>query len=219
MSQFDPPPPPPPPSPPSYGAGQPAPQTNGLGIAGFILSLLGLISCGFLSPLGLLLSFIAIFRQPRGLAIAGLVLGILGSLWIFIVFFFVGVGLLVGSVGLVAGAIGLSQVEAGLEMYQIDQAIREYEAATGALPMSIDQLSGLDQDDRTDPWGNPYTLEIDPDTGARTIRSLGPDGQAGTDDDIEFDVGAGGEFSFDAPPESAAPPQPDEDAAGENDPI
>lgn len=38
-------------------------STNGLGTAGFILALLGLI-----------FSFVGIFRTPRGLAIAGLVI-------------------------------------------------------------------------------------------------------------------------------------------------
>lgn len=61
---------------------QPAPprQSNGLGTAGFVLALLGLIFCwvplvdGVLWLLGFIFSLIAIFRVPRGLAIAGLVL-------------------------------------------------------------------------------------------------------------------------------------------------
>lgn len=56
------------------------PSSNGLGTAGFVLALLGLILCWVpmvnfvLWILGLILSLIGIFKRPRGLAIAGLVL-------------------------------------------------------------------------------------------------------------------------------------------------
>lgn len=36
------------------------PQSNGLGAAGFIVSLVGFPTCGLLSPIGLLLSFLAL---------------------------------------------------------------------------------------------------------------------------------------------------------------
>ncbi len=73
-------------------------RSNGLGTAGFVLALLGLIfswvpGLGWvLWLLGLIFSFVGIFRTPRGLAIAGLVmscialiilivvLGVMGSL-------------------------------------------------------------------------------------------------------------------------------------------
>ncbi len=75
-------------------ATNPAPQTiivqqsfkkgNGLGIAGFVLALLGLI-CSWVPVLGwimwflgLLFSFIAVFKAPRGFAIAGLCISLLG---------------------------------------------------------------------------------------------------------------------------------------------
>ncbi len=57
-------------------------QTNGLGIAGFVLSLVALFVSwipffGWLVwLLGLVLSAIAIVKKPRGLAIAGLVIAI-----------------------------------------------------------------------------------------------------------------------------------------------
>jgi hypothetical protein len=55
-------------------------QSNGLGIAGFILALLACFLCWVpilgwvLWALGLLLSFIGVFKRPRGLAIAGLII-------------------------------------------------------------------------------------------------------------------------------------------------
>ncbi len=49
--------------------------TNGLGVGGFVTSLVSLVfTCGLLSPISLILCFIAIFKKPRGLAIAGLVI-------------------------------------------------------------------------------------------------------------------------------------------------
>ncbi len=65
-------------------------QSNGLGVAGFVLSLLGLFTCGLTSLLGVILSAIGMRREPRGLAIAGLVLGLITVLgWV--VAFVVGV--------------------------------------------------------------------------------------------------------------------------------
>lgn len=56
--------------------------SNGLGTAGFVLSLVGLLTCGFLCPLGFLFGLLGMFKPPRGLAIAGTVIGALGSLWL-----------------------------------------------------------------------------------------------------------------------------------------
>ena len=54
--------------------------TNGIGLAGFIVSLAGLVLCILPAcPVGLILSIIGIRRNPRGFAIAGLVLGIIGT--------------------------------------------------------------------------------------------------------------------------------------------
>ena len=56
---------------------QPA-NKNGIGVAGFVLALLGLVFCWvpvlnwILWLLGLIFSAIGVFRAPRGLAIAGL---------------------------------------------------------------------------------------------------------------------------------------------------
>lgn len=55
-------------------------KTNGIGIAGFIISLIGLFVSWIpffgwsIWLVGLVLSFIGLFRAPRGLAIAGLVI-------------------------------------------------------------------------------------------------------------------------------------------------
>ena len=57
---------------------------NGIGTAGFVLALIGLILCWIpildwiLWLLGVIFSFIGVFRAPRGLAIAGLVISFIG---------------------------------------------------------------------------------------------------------------------------------------------
>ncbi len=62
----------------------PPSQTNGLGVAGFVLALLALLLfwvpfLGWILWLvGLILSAVGMARQPRGLAIAGLVVSLIG---------------------------------------------------------------------------------------------------------------------------------------------
>lgn len=61
-----------------------APKTNGMGVAGFVLALLGLflgwvpVLGWILWVLGLIFSVIGVFRTPKGLAIAGLIITFIG---------------------------------------------------------------------------------------------------------------------------------------------
>ncbi|MDR1603130.1 MAG: DUF4339 domain-containing protein [Tannerella sp.] len=114
-SQPPPPPPPPPPPTPYQGtvhAGNTQPpwqststvfvnpppvrETNGVGTAGFVLALVGLFLgwipvLGWLSWLiGLILSFVGIFKEPKGLAIAGLVISCLGLIVLLLIAVFLG---------------------------------------------------------------------------------------------------------------------------------
>lgn len=78
-------------------------ESNGIGIAGFIISLIGLFVSwipffGWLIWfVGLVLSFIGLFKAPRGFAIAGLVIS------------FIGVIILVLFVGAIFVASGMNQ--------------------------------------------------------------------------------------------------------------
>ncbi|MDO9553372.1 hypothetical protein [Rhodonellum sp.] len=67
-------------------------QSNGLGTAGFVLSLIG-IFLGWIPVLGwiiwflgLILSFVGVFKAPKGLAIAGLVISLIGIILLIAVF-------------------------------------------------------------------------------------------------------------------------------------
>lgn len=73
-------------------------NSNGTGVAGFIFAILGLL-LGWIPVLGwilwllgLILSFIGLFKKPNGLAIAGFIISIL-ELFL-LIFLFAGLGIL-----------------------------------------------------------------------------------------------------------------------------
>lgn len=59
-------------------------KTNGMAVAGFMLALLGLLLCWvpvldwILWVLGVIFSFVGMFRTPKGFAIAGLIISFIG---------------------------------------------------------------------------------------------------------------------------------------------
>lgn len=67
-------------------------KSNGTGVAGFVLALIALflgwipVLGWILWLLGLILSFVGIFKKPKGLAIAGLVISLLGLILLIFVF-------------------------------------------------------------------------------------------------------------------------------------
>lgn len=77
-------------------------KTNGIGTAGFILSLIA-IFLGWIPVLGwiiwllgLILSFVGVFKEPKGLSIAGLVVSLIGIILLILVF-----GAILGSAALI----------------------------------------------------------------------------------------------------------------------
>jgi hypothetical protein len=77
-------------------------QSNGIGTAGFVLALITIflgwipVLGWILWILGLILSFVGVFKKPKGLAIAGLVISLIGIILIIVV------------AGVIVAAIGLS---------------------------------------------------------------------------------------------------------------
>ena len=159
---------------------QPAPN-NSLGVAGFVSSLVGLISCGLLSPVGLVLSAVAMRREPKGLATAGLVFGIIGSIWIV-------VALVFGLFGVILAAIGIGVaapfIGSAIELESLEAAIEARHQEVGTYPASLAELSGLDQDALTDSWGSPSRYSVAADGASFTLTSNGPDKLPGTGDDL-----------------------------------
>lgn len=157
---------------------------NGLGLAGFIISLVGFLGGCFggalLCPVGLILSAVAMKRPPKGFAIAGLVLGILGSLWLLIgIFFLGGLGLL--------GVAAASAFSETVRITVVQNAISDYKRETGFLPISLSDIESK----------YPQTMkpEVTKDIGYRAtslstfvLTTPGPDHTLGTSDDVEHAV-------------------------------
>jgi len=67
-------------------------KSNGIGTAGFVLSLIALflgwvpVFGWLIWLLGLILSFIGIFKNPKGLSIAGLIISFIGVILLVFVF-------------------------------------------------------------------------------------------------------------------------------------
>jgi hypothetical protein len=167
----------------------PTAQSNTLGLAGFITSLVGLVvTGGVLCPVGLILSLIALSKPSRGFAVAGVVLGAIGScggcLMISLVTL-VGGTAVVAALTIIAtgGTHGLQTLD---HMMQVDTAITSYESRTGSPPEDLQQL-GLPQDILRDGWGNPleYSLERSPGEWKWTLRSPGPD-RVADESDLTF---------------------------------
>ena len=79
---------------------QAARSKNGPGIAGLVLSIIGLVLCWvpfvdiFIWFLGFLFSFIGMFKRPKGVAIAGLVVSIISLVVIIFLYAILGMAVL-----------------------------------------------------------------------------------------------------------------------------
>ena len=166
----------------------PVQERNGLGLAGFICSLVGLFTGGLLCPIGLLISLIALGRRPRGFAIAGVIVGLLGSCGglILIVFFSSLVLAMLAAIGLAVAMSDPQRLEITTDMVTTAAAVQQYQQGNRTLPASLDLLD-LEDSVRTDPWGNQYEYHFSDatDMGFDLI-SAGEDGQFGTDDDASL---------------------------------
>lgn len=159
-----------------------APGGNGLGIAGFVLSLVSLFMCaGGLWPISLGLSIAGMRREPKGLAIAGLVLsGVAAMLFLVMVLPFILIPMFVVPMAIASGPTMLVTSE---ELV-LSSRVAAHVQATGSLPASLAAVAGVDASMTTDPWGTSYRLVATPDGGGFSIESAGPDGQFGTADDV-----------------------------------
>lgn len=173
-------------------------ESNGLGIAGFVISLVGLCSGGLLSPIGLIISLVALGKEPKGLAIAGVVIGALGSCGIilslvFLPVVFVGVLIAVGATAAalaLAAALGGPDLEAFVEMQILSGFVEKYEDSHGALPPTLVDAVGSGSTNSgllKDPWGHDYVYVIEPGGNSYKIFCAGPDGVPATADDIQKD--------------------------------
>lgn len=110
------------------------PQSNTIGMAGFIMSLLSLLTCGILFPLGLIFSFIGCFYKPRGFALAGLAIS-LGSILVLVISWGLFLGAFFGAL-----AIGNTVIEMEKEHYDSAQAVQRFYEDNQRMP-DDDELS------------------------------------------------------------------------------
>ncbi len=144
------------------------PARNGLGLAGFIVSLVGIVSCGLTAPIGLILSLVALKRPPKGLAIAGLVIGFVGCLE--------GVGAVILGVKFVK-----PMVETMAVLAETQQELEDRYRDTHEIPTAAEGQELIA--DRIDGWGT--AIQYAPGESGFTLRSAGLDTIFGTEDDLK----------------------------------
>jgi hypothetical protein len=152
------------------------PPVNRLGRRGLWTSLFGLATCGLLSPLGLLMSFLALKRQPRTAASFGLVLGLIGSLWVA----FLGSLVVSGAVAASARHEAMLERQTRTALVQAEGVIEHYRSETGRLPEGIAGNKLVLT--FADAWNS--ALRYDLDDSHYFIRSAGPDRKFDTKDDV-----------------------------------
>ena len=170
-------------------------ERNTIGLIGLVLSLLGLLTCGLLSPLGLVTSLVGLVRAPRMWAIWGVVLGVVGTIW----FFWYGATMVLGvrQTPAVRQRVETQRGDATSEFVeQLAGLIRVWHAEQGELPpdeMGQQLLAG-----RQDLWARTPRYRVLA-ADRFEIRSAGPDQQFETDDDVVYEetvaavAGSGGQ--------------------------
>lgn len=129
-------------------------------------------------------------RGPRSRGWAGglLIMLLLGvGLMLFLSFGGAGVS---GSAQVALEAKQSSEVAVNeITVAQLVQAIVTYELANGKPPTSISDLDGAASGAFQDPWGGDLSFQIERAGRARNVivRSVGPDGEADTEDDIQIE--------------------------------
>jgi hypothetical protein len=159
-------------------------SSNALGLAGFIVSLVGLVlTCGVLCPVGFVLSALGLRKEPRGLAIAGVAIGAVGTLLAVAAAIFVvkSLHLLGRTAGDGAFEFEGPRVSTEITLSMAEELIDLENAEKGRLPAEADGTALLAS--MTDGWGRALRYERGADDGY-TIRSAGPDGAFGTGDDV-----------------------------------
>lgn len=143
---------------------QPPRGGNALGVAGLTASILGLLTCGMFSPIGLLLSLIGLRKAPRGASVGGTAIGAIGSC-MFAVFF---------AYGFFGG------FTTALELEEAASEMDAYYAQAGDYPS--DEEAAYLLADNQDAWNQSLRYHRNWD-GGYEIRSAGLDGAFNTSDD------------------------------------
>ena len=134
---------------------------------------------------GLILSLVAVGRQPRGLAVAGIVLGVLGScgiLGILLMLAVGGIGILAAMVGFILVTEG-DQIEITRDMAAIALMVDQYQTENRYLPADLDSIDARPST-LMDPWGGRYSYLLTDDEMGFDLVSAGPGRVFGDEDDV-----------------------------------
>lgn len=88
-------------------------------------------------------------------------------------------------VGSMFGAQGASYVRVMFDMARLGNTLYRVKIETGAYPATLADVPGMTPKAMTDPWGSPYEYAATTDGRTFHLRSLGPDRQPDTGDDID----------------------------------
>lgn len=147
-------------------------ETNGLGLGGLIVSVLGFLTCGLLCPIGLLISAIGLFKRPRGIAIAGIVVGGLGTLFLLTVGFAI--------LASFAALVGLSSAVGDV----VQEAVHRREVLTKLREFAIEHDAIPDLGTGREMVGDEYLLRYEVDGDRCRLVAPGFDENYGTEDDV-----------------------------------
>ena len=151
--------------------GSQEPQTNAVGKAGFILSILGILTCGILSPFSLVLSLIGLGKEPKATAKGGVLLSLLGCLTL-----------------IPAAYFGYQVFDGAREEAQVLRAALNASALlqdeTGDASQLSAEMKAKILQDNLDPWSKPFSyVQLD---GEFELLSAGADGEFSTSDDSSW---------------------------------
>lgn len=151
-------------------------QENGWGLAGFIISIAGLIFCGIPSIFGTIISMIGLRKEPRGFAIAGFCLGLVGVLELASILLMMFVVVRTAQTTYYSARQTLTELQLNGEASLIADRWEEISRIPNQAEGN-ELLRG-----KRDMYGNSISYETD---GASfTLRSAGPDELLDTEDDI-----------------------------------
>ena len=160
-------------------------RTNWWGISGLLLSIGGLFTCGFFSPVAFLISLVGLGRRPRKAAVTGTVISL------------VGMGI---AASFVLGSYSnqMHRREVARQKTEAVEVAQQVEQGTTLLASAVSEMEGFrDEHDGSlpqamdgnilvikykDPWDQELRYEVE--MNGATIRSAGPDSRFDTADDL-----------------------------------
>lgn len=178
---------------------QSVPESNGAATIGFVLGLLGLFTCAITAPFAVFFSIRGLSRpQNRGLAITGLILGILQSIALIgTIIYFLVMALLLGSAAVAVGSLAANSDQLLQRVFNDQFAAITYQVlsdrASDIKSFEINNQRMPNQEElqqfavvEPDAWGRAIILEVR-ENAPPLLMSLGNDGKRDTEDDIVYD--------------------------------